>query len=158
MMIIPCGRWDTDHLVSKLPESLVLRHKWITEYDIHWNDYKRNVKHILRVADELFQNYFSPGDGDQGRPREGPRLQLRAWIDWNTWEKILLMIIGLQNLEHQEQFVYNEFSARSRTLPDPFGFFNQIGLLNSLCCIDIESPWSRTIFSSWALNSDPDRL
>ena len=35
MMIIPCGRWDTDHLVSKLPESLVLRHKWITEYDIH---------------------------------------------------------------------------------------------------------------------------
>ena len=22
------------------------------------------------------------------------------------------------------------------------------GLLNSLCCIDIESPWSRTIFSS----------
>ena len=27
------------------------------------------------------------------------------------------------------------------------------GMLNSLCCIDIGSPWSRTIFSSWAPNS-----
>ena len=26
------------------------------------------------------------------------------------------------------------------------------GMLSSLCCIDIESPWSRTIFSSWAPN------
>ena len=42
----------------------------------------------------FFQNCFTPEDGDQGRPREGPMLQLRVWIDWNTWEKILLMIIG----------------------------------------------------------------
>ena len=48
----------------------------------------------------FFQNCFRPEGGDQGTPREGPMLQLRAWIDWNTWiEKILLMIIGLQNLE-----------------------------------------------------------
>ena len=35
MMMVPYGTWDTDRLASKLPESLVLRHKWITEFDIH---------------------------------------------------------------------------------------------------------------------------
>ena len=153
-MMVPCGRWDTDRLASKLPESLVLRHNLVTEFDVHWIDYKRNVRHTLTVTDELFQNCLSPEDGDQGRPREGPMLQLRAWIDWNTWRKNLVNDFWLAKpgtiTKNNYLYIMNFLQDLG---PCQISLGSLItGLLNLLCCIDIESPWSRTIFSSWAPN------